>query len=168
KIYVSSLTKKTLSETLREMDFDKKKQVMDILGTTEIFFKVPEDYWLQMTKDEIKAVAASDLITIGSHGFYHNDLGRIPVQEIAWELRASKKFLEELIQKPVTKIAFPYGSYSSDTITEAIGSGYEQLLATEFQFPEDRNNDAIRERMGVNPFISNHNQMYAIIKGKYA
>lgn len=169
KTYVSSITKQTLSETLRGMGFDKKKQMMEVLAPSEAFVNAfeLEDYWLQMTEDEIKKTAASELVTIGSHGFYHNDLARIPVTDMTWELRASKQFLEELIQKPVTQIAFPYGSYSPGTIPEAISAGYTQLLATEFRFPGDRDNDAMRERMGVNPFITAHNQVYAIIKGSY-
>jgi peptidoglycan/xylan/chitin deacetylase (PgdA/CDA1 family) len=168
--YVSPATKQTLAEMLRGMRFDKKKQMMEILEPSESFantFDI-EDYWLQMTEEEIKKTAASGLVTIGSHGFYHNDLGQIPVADMAWELSASKKYLEELIQKPVTQIAFPYGSYSPDTIQQAIATGYQQLLATEFRFRADRDHDAMRERMGVNPFATVHNQMYAIIKGSYA
>jgi peptidoglycan/xylan/chitin deacetylase (PgdA/CDA1 family) len=167
--YISSKTKQTLSETLRGMDFDQKKQMMEMLTPPESFENALEikDYWLQMTEEEIKRTAASGWVTIGSHGFYHNDLAEIPVADMAWELCASKQFLEELIQKPVTQIAFPYGSYSQDTIREAISAGYTQLLATEFQFDKDTGNEAMRERMGVNPFISARNQMYAIIKGSY-
>lgn len=167
--YISSITKQTLSEVLRGLGFDKKKQMMEVLERSETFVNASEieDYWLQMTEDEIKKTAASELVTVGSHGFYHNDLGQIPVSDMGWELRASKQFLEALTQKPVTQIAFPYGSYSAATIPEAIKAGYMQLLATEFQFPGDRDNDAMRERMGINPFITAHNQMYAIIKGRY-
>ncbi|MDB5210562.1 MAG: hypothetical protein JWQ30_1389 [Sediminibacterium sp.] len=169
KTYISSKTKKTLSETLRAQGFDKKKQLMELLGpaeTPENAFEI-EDYWLQMTAEEIKQSAASGLITIGSHGFYHNDLAKIPTSDIAWELNASRSYLEDAIQKPVTQIAFPYGSYAAETISEAGKAGYEQLYATEFIHPEDHNNNQMRERMGVNPFITTHNQMYAIIKGKY-
>jgi peptidoglycan/xylan/chitin deacetylase (PgdA/CDA1 family) len=168
--YISSETKRTLSETLRGMGFTKKIQMMEILEAPETFENALEieDYWLQMTETEIKKASASEFVTIGSHGFYHNDLAQIPVSEMAQELGDSKKFLEELIQKPVEQIAFPYGSYSPGTIAEAISAGYGQLLATEFQFAEDSDNDAMRERMGVNPFITLHNQMYAIIKGNYA
>ncbi|MES2328996.1 MAG: polysaccharide deacetylase family protein [Bacteroidota bacterium] len=169
KTYISSKTKKTLSETLRSHGFDKKKQLMELLRSADTFGNAfeNEDYWLQMTTEEIKQSTASGLITIGSHGFYHNDLGKIPTNDIAWELNNSRSYLEEIIEKPVTQIAFPYGSYAAETISEAVKAGYEQLYATEFINPEDHNNNKMRERMGVNPFVTTYNQVYAVITGKY-
>lgn len=167
--YISSHTKKTLSDRLREMNFDKKKQMMKSLGGAEGFVNPfeTEDYWLQMTGEQIREAARSAFITIGSHGYYHNDLGKIPVGETAWELRESKLFLQELTGKQVTQMAFPYGSYTPEAVSEALRAGYEKILATEFQSVEDNDNDAMRERMGINPFITAHNQVYAIIKGRY-
>jgi hypothetical protein len=43
----------------------------------------PEDYWLQMTTEEIKKASQSPFITIGSHGYYHNDLARIQLMKCA-------------------------------------------------------------------------------------
>jgi len=169
KTYVSELTKRTLADTLRYSGFEEKKKLMHLLEPYASFEEgnAMEDYWLQMSVEEIREAAHSPLITIGSHGFYHNDLGKIPVPEMYWELSESKLFLENIIQKPVTQLAFPYGSYSADTVAEAGKAGYEQLLVAEFLYPADKKNDKLRERMGVNPFISTPNQMHAIIKGNY-
>ncbi len=167
--YISSITKKTLSETLKQYGFDAKKKMMALLEPYASFKqkKELEDYWLQMTNEEIKKAAASPFVTIGSHSYYHNDLAKISSIEVSYELRESKTFLESLIKKPVNLIAFPYGSYSPAVITEAVKAGYDQLLATEFIYPEDKYNSLMRERMGINPFISVTNQMLGIIKGNY-
>ena len=160
-----------LAEILRGYGFAEKQKMMELLEQSSLFAKKTsglEDYWLQMSVDELQLAAASPLITIGGHGFYHNDLARLPVTEIRNELQRSKAFLEEVIQKPVTQLAFPYGSYSEDTVTEALATGYEQLFATGFLLPASYHNNAMRERMGVNPYISTYNQMHAIITGKYA
>ncbi len=168
--YLSETTGKTLSDTLRISDFSPKKEMMELLKPYAPFEKNEDikDYWLQMSLEEIKKASESSLISIGSHGYYHNDLGRISAEEMAFELRNSKSFLESIIQKPVTQIAFPYGSYSQTTIMEAEKAGYEQLLATEFLYFKDNEHPKMRERMGANPFISPLNQMIAFITGRYA
>jgi len=167
--YISSITKKTLSETLKQSGFDAKKEMMLLLEPYASFKqkKELEDYWLQMTNEEIKKAAVSSFVTIGSHSYHHNDLAKISSIEGSYELRESKTFLENIIQKPVTQFAFPYGSYSPIVIDEAIKAGYEQLLAAEFIYPDDKHNPLMKERMGVNPFISVTNQMLGIIKGNY-
>jgi len=167
--YISSATLKTLSDTLRQYGFDAKKKMMDLLEPYSSFRQVSglEDYWLQMTTEEIKKASASPFVTIGSHGYYHNDLAKISTSEMVAELRESKAFLESITNTPVNMIAFPYGSYSPVVVEEAVKAGYNQLLATEFLYPEDNNNIYMKERMGVNPFISVTNQMLSIIKGNY-
>ena len=167
--YVSSITKKTLSETLKESGFDTKKKMMALLKPYTSFKQVREldDYWMQMTADEIKEASESPFITIGSHSCYHNDLAKISLTEMTEELNGSKTFLENIIHKRVTQFAFPYGNYSPAVIEEAVKAGYDQLLAAEFIYPQDKNNSLMKERMGVNPFISVTNQMLGIINGNY-
>jgi hypothetical protein len=64
-------------------------------------------------------------------------------------------------------LAFPYGSYTKEVMNEAKNAGYLQLLATEFLFPNDAIDQTLRERLTINPFISNINQMHANITGNY-
>jgi peptidoglycan/xylan/chitin deacetylase (PgdA/CDA1 family) len=168
KTYFSASTGRTLADCLRDQTFPAKKEFMELMEPLAAnCTSAPEDYWLQMTTEEIKKASESPFVTIGSHGYYHNDLARIPVDELRKELRGSRSFLEKTIQKPVTQIAFPYGSYSTNTVVECINAGYEQLLATEFSMPGKPHN-MMRERMGINPYISTLNQMYSIVTGKYA
>jgi hypothetical protein len=51
---------------------------------------------------------------------------------------------------------------------ECVNAGYEQLFATEFISSVNVDHNKMRERMGVNPYISVYNQMYSIVTGKYA
>ena len=167
--YISSATRKTLSVTLRQVGFEGKRKMMTLLRPYASFWQDNDlsDYWLQMTIDEIKKASASPFVTIGSHGYWHNDLAKIAIPEMAEELRQSKAFLESITNKTITGIAFPYGSYSENVVEESLKAGYKQLLAAEFLYQDDKNNMLIKERMGINPFVSIRNQMYAIIKGNY-
>ena len=112
-------------------------------------------------------MAASPWVTIGAHSCYHNDLARILVDDAAFELKRSKQFLEEITGKEIKSFAFPYGSYSPEVIATAKEAGYTQLLAMDFYNESDCNDNALRERFTVNPFISPVNQMYATITRKY-
>jgi peptidoglycan/xylan/chitin deacetylase (PgdA/CDA1 family) len=112
-------------------------------------------------------LSKSKWATIGSHGYYHNDLAKIPVSSSNEEMTRSRQFLESITGKEVKALAFPYGSYTKEVTKKAKDAGYSQLLATEFLFPDDTNDTSLRERLTINPFISNINQMHANITGKY-
>lgn len=161
--------RRRLKEKLREGAFDVKKKFMEDHSSGLAFKNNEElkDYWLQMTQDQINELAASKYVTIGSHGYYHNDLANLSREELVFELKASKEYLEGIIQKPVSSIAFPYGSYSKLVLEESMNAGYKQLLTTEFNDKESKFNIQLKERMGINPYISTRNQMIANILGDY-
>jgi len=167
--YISTENGISLVERLRSAGFDEKAEMMKILYRLVPFKDnvSDQDYWLQMTTDQIKTLSNSPFVTIGAHGYYHNDLSRINIKDAAHEMRQSKQFLENLLQKQVNSLAFPYGSYTLPVIDEAKKAGYNQLLAMDFHFEEDRHSTAMKERFTVNPFLSPVNQMYATIIGRY-
>lgn len=125
-------------------------------------------YWRQLNQDQIKVLASTASATIASHGYYHNALSEIPIQDAKWEMIESKSFLENIINEEVTTIAYPYGSYNTTVIQEASKIGYKiQLLAESIDGEESIQNNAIRERLTINPYISAYNQAIAIINGYY-
>src|SRR5687767_139869 len=165
KRYISSSTGKRLVDILRFSDFEDKTRLIQLLDPFKK--KARDDYWLQMTENQIRALSASKWATIGSHGYYHNDLAKIPTDSAKQEMIQSKQFLENLTGKEIKALAFPYGSYTRELADKARQAGYSQLLATEFLFEEDANDASLRERLTINPFISNINQMHANITGNY-
>jgi peptidoglycan/xylan/chitin deacetylase (PgdA/CDA1 family) len=169
KCYRSATTQETLASVLQASGFSNKQEMIETLQPYASFQRSNRlnEYWLQLTKEQIREMAASPLVTVGSHGYYHNDLSRIDGLELETELRLSKTFLEEVTGSAVTSFAFPYGHYSSAAVEKALQAGYRQLLATEFRYPGDEKNHTLKERMGINPFISAKNQIYAITKGHY-
>jgi len=169
KKYISESTGEMLNEIIRSGGFDAKVEMMKRLGGIVNFRenKQEEDYWLQMTLAQIYEMSLSKYATIGSHSYYHNDLSRIPLQDATAEMIKSKSVLENIIQKEVKALAFPYGTYARDVVAAAKNVGYNQLLAMDFFFPDDSNDTTMRERFTVNPFISPNNQMYANITGRY-
>ncbi|MES2376528.1 MAG: polysaccharide deacetylase family protein [Bacteroidota bacterium] len=159
----------TLKDKLRTTGFDEKADMMELLYQLAPFKKEErdKDYWLQMTADQIKELATSPYATIGVHGYYHNDLTQISTDDAFNEMLHTKQYLEALIKKPVTSLAFPYGSYNQDVINEAKRAGYKQLLAMDFYNDEDKLDETMRERLTVSPFMSPVNQLHATITLKY-
>jgi peptidoglycan/xylan/chitin deacetylase (PgdA/CDA1 family) len=165
--YAESGSGRTLVDYLKEKGFEAKAEMIKSLG--QLFPHKPEneEYWKQMTQEEIRTLASSPNVTIGSHGFYHNRMDMLPLAEASKEMKDSKNYLEELSGKEVKSFAFPYGNYSRELVAEAKKVGFSQLLAMDFFYDEDLQDDSMRERLTVNPFISVNNQMYATITGNY-
>lgn len=167
--YLSAGSRVALKEELRNEGFEPKAEIIQSLSQL-VSFKTDAaqtDYWLQMTAEQIKVLAASPYATIGAHGYYHNDLARISPTDAFDEMAKVKPFLEALIGKSVNSIAFPYGSYNTDVIEQAKKAGYNQLLLMEYNQAKDAADATLRERLTVNPFISPINQLHATITNNY-
>lgn len=70
--------------------------------------------------------------TIGSHGMMHVRFAELTPQDLHDQLAGSKERLEELLGKPVTALALPYGSYNADVIAAAIAAGYRSIFTSDF------------------------------------
>ena len=165
KKYISLKHNKTLNEVLRGTGFEEKAELIAMFADLRI--KVDSDYWLQMTSEQIRTLSKNKWVTIGSHGYYHNDLAKVNAATLKKELHLSKNYLQDITGKEIRSVAFPYGSYSQQAVSEAKAEGYSQILATDFHFDEDRQDETMSERLIINPFISNINQIHANLRGNY-
>jgi peptidoglycan/xylan/chitin deacetylase (PgdA/CDA1 family) len=168
--YISEQSGQSIVEMLRSGGFDIKEEIMKQLYPLVPYMEnnhIDVDYWLQMTTKQIRELSDSPFAGIGSHGYYHNDLARIGIADAADEMLRSKQYLENLTDKPVNSLAFPYGTYTPDVVDAAKNAGYNQLLCMDFHYEADHSDPAMRERFTVNPFINTINQMHATITRKY-
>jgi hypothetical protein len=163
--YQSSLTRSLLADELRLKDFNSKIEMIDLLYSYKQ--RAGDEYYLQMTESEIRKLSESKWVTIGSHSYFHSDLSKLSAIMASEELINSRKFLEKTIDKEVNAFAFPYGSYTKEILNETKKAGYTKILAGKFLFQEDAEEPTLRERFTINPFISNINQLYANIRGRY-
>lgn len=68
-----------------------------------------------LTRKQLLELADDELVTIGSHCMNHVPLAQ-QTEEVQYiEIIESKKMLEELLQKPVEYMAYPYGQHNQDT-----------------------------------------------------
>lgn len=157
-----------LKQLFHESDFSFKKKVCAAFPEKAHAFKTrPEfnDYWQQMNADEIYKLSGSTFATIGSHGYYHNDLTKIPIDDAISELVRSKTYLESIIRKEVVDLAFPYGNYSGELIDKCREMGFRSLLSLEYL--SGRREHILHNRFGMSPYISWNNQLHYLLKGEY-
>ncbi|MBP4313979.1 polysaccharide deacetylase family protein, partial [Acinetobacter baumannii] len=79
---------------------------------------------------QVKQLADSELIEIGSHTLTHANLNKLDDTDCLKELSDSKQWLEQLIEKPVTSFAYPFGIYSDRDVKLAKQSGYSNAVST--------------------------------------
>lgn len=82
-----------------------------------------------MTSEMTKEMSASPLIEIGSHTVTHKALATLSTEEIEYELRESKKALEELLEKKINVVAYPTGSYNQ-TVIDIARQYYQYGIST--------------------------------------
>jgi len=82
-----------------------------------------------LTRDQIKELAASGLVEIGSHSFNHPDLRSLKEKDAKFEISISKVILEEICGQPVTSFAYPFGYYKNEFFSIASTTGYTNAVS---------------------------------------
>jgi peptidoglycan/xylan/chitin deacetylase (PgdA/CDA1 family) len=69
-------------------------------------------------------------MSIESHTVNHEKLGELSAEKQLETLTKSKQMLEKTLNKKVKYIAYPFGSYNSNTVEEAKKAGYTMAFTT--------------------------------------
>jgi peptidoglycan/xylan/chitin deacetylase (PgdA/CDA1 family) len=89
-----------------------KEQQINLVNAFEDYiddpFRITNN--LAMGWEDIKAMAASPLVTIGAHTVNHPALNQLSETEIVEECLRSREILESKIGKPVDHFSYPFGS----------------------------------------------------------
>ncbi len=126
--------------------------------------KENDDYWQLMTDDQIRNASMSKNITIGSHGFYHNNLGSLSNSDALHEVDLSKKYLENIIQKEVNSIGFPDGSYTEQLNDSLNTAGFKKQFLVDFRYNDNSKRKYTHDRYGLYPSTgNNHRILYKIL-----
>jgi peptidoglycan/xylan/chitin deacetylase (PgdA/CDA1 family) len=70
-------------------------------------------------------------MSIQSHTMSHRSLQILSDNEVAYELRESKRLIEDKLKVRVSSISFPHGSYNQKVVRIASDSGYEFMCSSE-------------------------------------
>lgn len=161
------------SQSLKQqMRLSTSEEKIKILNKLKVYSDFMTDekfdlYWKLMNKEHLKEISSNPLVTIGTHGSWHNNLSEILEKDAIQELQESKNYLEKLIGKEIVHLAYPDGSYTRSLVSKAEALGYRYQLAADYLFKEDSNDSRIENRIGINPYISWFNQVLVLKKGHY-
>lgn len=84
-----------------------------------------------MSVREVRMLAESPLFSIGAHTVHHAMLARQDRVQQDFEVRESKRQIENWLGKPVTGFAYPYGNFNSVTRDLLQEAGYTYAVSTE-------------------------------------
>lgn len=94
---------------------------LHIKAVSDGFYSYPKMPPVEMVSlDEIRDML--DIFEIGSHTVNHSDLSKASIEEITFELRESKRFLEKNLNIKILHFCYPFGR---------IFNGYSDLLKQE-------------------------------------
>lgn len=115
-----------------------------------------------LNQREIKELARSGLIEIGSHGHRHIKLSSIPEVEVEDELKISKRNLEETAEREVRSFAYPWGDYNDGI--QNIAKKYYNNICTVDKGRIDRNLNKFALRRNSIDSQVNFTQFKGIVK----
>lgn len=81
--------------------------------------------------DQLRTVAASGLVSIGSHAMSHRPLTQLPPDEVRRELVDSRHAIEERLGAPPALLAYPNGDATPAIAAAAAEAGYAAAFTTE-------------------------------------
>jgi len=158
--------KLSLSEIIKQLKSNERESFLNILKQKydfdDIIGQVNEDYWKLLNSDQIKKMAGSGIIEIGSHAMHHYNLANIESSKMEEELLLSKIKLENCIQKDVISIAYPDSSYNELVKEKSLAIGYKNLCAVNYQLPDDKNDMSILPRYGVSSTTNYYSNIFFI------
>ncbi len=76
-----------------------------------------------MNADDLRLWAGAGL-DVGAHSVSHPVMAQLPPEDQLQELQGSKTVVGDLLGRPVTSFAYPYGSYSLETCSLAKQAGF--------------------------------------------
>lgn len=89
------------------------------------FFLV--SFWAEKYENELKTLAASDKIEIGTHSATHPYMSKLSRTQIDLELSTSKSLIESITGRKVELFRPPYGDYSDTLLTAATEQGLHSI-----------------------------------------
>jgi peptidoglycan/xylan/chitin deacetylase (PgdA/CDA1 family) len=110
---------------------------------------------LCMSWDELKSFANDPLISIGAHSVTHCNLARQPKEIARQEMATSRERIENVLQRPVVHLAYPYGDKIAAGAREfalAQAAGFKTAVTTRpgMIFPESAGHLTALPRVSLN------------------
>jgi peptidoglycan/xylan/chitin deacetylase (PgdA/CDA1 family) len=107
---------RSLCELLNPLPEDERKEVLDELLTWAGAEPASRPTHRPLSLMEAVSLAKGELIEVGAHTAAHPVLSTLPASSQRDEIRGSRTWLEEILNRPVRSFAYPYGGRSDYTV----------------------------------------------------
>lgn len=84
-----------------------------------------------LTRDEVRAIDADSLFSIGSHGLTHRIWPDLSEVERTEEVEQSRAILSELCTRPIDEAGLPFGRYDRATMKALAKAGYTRVYSSD-------------------------------------
>jgi peptidoglycan/xylan/chitin deacetylase (PgdA/CDA1 family) len=84
----------------------------------------------RLSREEINSLSRGSIAEIGAHTVNHTVLTTQSRASQKYEIECCKAELEEIIERPVSSIAYPHGDYSEETIGLVKQAGFSRACTT--------------------------------------
>ena len=121
----------TIIELMKTMDNDRRIRSEHFIRSLTPDYKTTKrqhDLYDTMSWDELQSMDP-ELITIGSHTVHHQLLTRIPSEEIQYQIKESKQWLQRRLKRPVDFFCYPNGDYDA-SIAHVVAQNYKAAVTT--------------------------------------
>lgn len=85
-----------------------------------------------LNRGQVCELASIPGVSLGVHGYSHRPLTRMNTNELEAELVCSRKWLEDLVQKPVTSMSYPHGAVNRDVAAMVSKMGFQLAASSKF------------------------------------
>jgi peptidoglycan/xylan/chitin deacetylase (PgdA/CDA1 family) len=106
---------KTIREVMRRLDKEQRETLMTELRSKFIVCNDSVNKGRAMTREEVRALVADGVVTIGAHTVTHPALPTLRADASRREIMDSKLACEAIIGAPVRSFAYPYGDFDEKT-----------------------------------------------------
>ena len=87
-----------------------------------------------LTTTQLIELAGNESVTVGAHGYEHRPLTEMTPDEAARDLRRSRENLEEILQRDVTTMSYPFGLVNDVTRDAAERAGFTTAACSKWGF----------------------------------
>lgn len=118
---------RTLCQLLRPLPHTERQGALDELRLQTQAASTGRLTHLPLTVEEVCRLADGGLVEVGGHTVTHPVLSALPGPAQRCEIERSKDRLKELLGRPVTSFAYPYGAradYTVETVTAVQHAGF--------------------------------------------
>jgi len=119
-----------LHQLLRPIAHEERNMALDQLWSQMERRRSPRPSYRALTMEEVRRLADERLVEIGAHTVTHPVLPSQEPGDQQWEMKESKRKLEEIVGRPVQSFAYPYGKMDQTSTQIAQDLGFQSAYST--------------------------------------